>query len=72
MNGLKQYFHLQSGISQVDYNCSECSRSLEGLEPLQHVQTPLLHTRSHSKHQCSEPKREIKFKVCSSGAKFVV
>jgi hypothetical protein len=26
---------------------------------LQHVQTPLLHMRSHSKHRYSEPKTEI-------------
>jgi len=59
MDGLNQCFHLQSRISQVDYNCSGCSRSLEGLESLQHVQTPLLHMRSHSKHRYSEPKVEI-------------
>jgi hypothetical protein len=59
MSGLKQCFHLQSGISQVDCNCSGCSRSLEGLEPLQHVQTPLLRMRSRLKHRYSEPKTEI-------------
>lgn len=59
MNEPKQCFHLQSGISQVDYNYSGCSRSLEGLEPWQHVQTPLIHMRFHLKHRYGEPKTEI-------------
>ena len=49
-------FHLRSCISQVDYNRSRCSRSLEVLEALQPVQTALLHTRFRWIHRCIVPR----------------